>query len=479
LEKNNLNSSDGKSASIASNEPVIHSSPIDTPVTFTPVDWNNKRLFTLFWPLIVEQLLVVMIGMVDMLMVSSVGEYAVSGISLVETINFLIITAFNAIATGGSVVASQYLGRKEEKNASCAARQLVYIGIIISVILMIFTLFTRRFMLKTIFGNIADDVMAAADIYFLFIALSYPFLALYTAAAAMFRSMGNSKIPMRSVILLNIFNIGGNALFIYVFKLGVAGAAISTFIGRAVVAVILIYLLIKDKTRLINLHGITKVKLEGTMIKRILNIGIPSGLESSMFQVGKILITRIFTVFGTAAIAANAVGATINSIAFMPGSGFGMGLLIVVGQCIGAGDYLAAKKYTKKIMILSYLTYLIININIYIFMNPIISVFHLSSEAHEMCRTFLRVHCITSTLFWCPSFVLPNALKAAGDAKYVMVVAACTMWLIRVCSAFFMAYTIGLGPIAVYLAMGADFLFRGIFFIKRWLSNKWIEKKVI
>jgi putative MATE family efflux protein len=452
---------------------------MDTPVVLPLADWSNKRLFTLFWPLIIEQLLVVMMGIIDMIMVSYVGEHAVSGISLVETINFLIITAFSAIATGGSVVASQYLGRKDEKNACNSAKQLIFISCIISLTLMVFTIFTRRLMLKTIFGNIADDVMQSADIYFLFIAISYPFLALYTAAAAMFRSMGNSKIPMQIVILMNILNVAGNAFFIYVMKLGVAGAALSTLIGRIAAAVVLIYLLMKDKTRMINLHGITKIKLEGGMIKRILNIGIPSGLESSMFQIGKILITRIFTVFGTAAIAANAVGATINSLAFMPGSGFGMGLLIVTGQCIGAGDYLAAKRHTKKIMILSYLIYLIININIFIFMNQIIGIFNLSQEAHQLCALFLKVHCVTSTLFWCPSFVLPNALKAAGDARYVMIVAVCTMWFVRVCSAFLLSYTFGFGPVGVYLAMGADFLFRGIFYTRRWLSNKWIEKKVI
>jgi len=458
---------------------AMHSSPLDTPVTTQPVDWNNRKLFTLFWPLIVEQLLLVMIGIINMVMVSSVGEYAMSGISLVETINFLIITAFNAIATGGSVVASQYIGRKEEKNACSSARQLVYISLLISLVLMIATIFTRRQMLFAIYGNIAADVMQAADIYFLFIALSYPFLALYTAAAAIFRSMGNSKIPMHSVIVSNILTIGGNALFIYVMKLGVAGAGISTFIGRIIVALLLIYLLMKDKTRIINLYGITKIKFEGEMIKRILNIGIPSGLEASMFQIGKILVTRIFTVFGTAALAANAVGATINSIAFMPGSGFGMGLLIVAGQCIGAGDYLAVKRYTKKIMILAYITYFIININIFIFMNPIISIFNLSPEAHALCAIYLKIHCVTSALFWCPSFVLPNALKAAGDARYVMIVASCTMWLVRVLLSFLLAYTFGMGSAAVYVAMGADFLFRGFFFIKRWLGNKWIEKKVI
>jgi len=414
-----------------------------------------------------------------MVMVSSVGEHAISGISLVETINFLIITAFNAIATGGSVVASQYLGRKEEDNASRSAKQLVYISLFVSVVLMIITIITRRVMLRTIFGSISDDVMQSSDIYFLYVAISYPFLSLYTTSAAIYRSMGNSKVPMYALLLLNIFTIGANAFFIYVLKMGIEGPAISTLIGRIIVAVFLTYPLMKNKTSVINLYGLLKIKLESDMIKRILNIGIPSGLEASMFQIGKILVTRIFTVFGTAAIAANAVGATINSLAFMPGSGFGMGLLIITGQCIGAGDYLAAKQYTKKILILSYITYLFINVNIFVFMNPIIAIFNLSAEAHEMCAAFLRIHCVTSTLFWCMSFVLPNALKAAGDAKYVMIVASCTMWLVRVCLAFLLAFPLGIGPAAVYIAMGADFLFRGIFFLNRWLSNKWIEKKVI
>jgi len=460
----------------------MNTKPVSTTVSDLPVpplDWNNKRLFGLLWPLIVEQLLIVAMGIVDMVMVSYVGEHAMSGVSLVDTINFLIITAFNAIATGGAVVASQYIGRADSKNACSSARQLVYIGVIISIVLMIFTMCMCRAMLRLCFGNIEEDVMQSAQIYFLITALSYPFLALYTSTSALFRSMGNSKVTMRIALLVNIFNIGGNALFIYVMELGVGGAALSTLIGRVIAALLLFRLLMKDKTRVVNLIGISKIKLEKDMIKRILNIGIPSGLEASMFQVGKILVTRIFTAFGTIAIAANAVSATINSIAFMPGSGYGMGLLTVAGQCIGAGDYLAAKRYTKKIMILSYLTYLFININIVIFMHQIIGIFKLSQDAHNLCVLFLRIHCVTSTLFWCPSFVLPNALKAAGDVRYVMIFAAVSMWLVRVCSAYVLAFPVGLGPAAVSVAMGADFLFRGVFFGKRWLSNKWIEKKVI
>jgi len=317
-------------------------------VTITPPEWNNKKLFSLLWPLIVEQLLIVMMGIVDMVMVSSVGEHAVSGVSLVDSINFLIITAFNAMATGGSVVASQYIGRKDGKNACRSARQLIYISLFISLIMMILTMCFCRRVLKLVYGNIADDVMRSAQIYFLITALSYPFLALYTSASSLFRSMGNSKISMNTAALVNIINIGGNALFIYGMRLGVAGAALSTLIGRMIAAVVLIYLLMQDWLNIINLKGITKIKLEPDMIKRIFNIGIPSGLETSVFQIGKILVTRIFTSFGTAAIAANAVGATINSIAFMPGSGFGMGLMIIAGQCIGAGDYEAVKQHTKK-----------------------------------------------------------------------------------------------------------------------------------
>ncbi|MCL2208860.1 MAG: MATE family efflux transporter [Treponema sp.] len=460
-------------------ETAIRSSPLDTPVTLTPVNWNNRKLFGLLWPLIIEQLLVVTMGIADMIMVSSVGEHAVSGISLVESINFLIITILIGITTGGSVVTSQYIGRNDRENAGSSAKQLIYIGVFISFFLVVFTLIFHRPMLRFIYGNISADVMQSAATYFFFTALSYPFLSLHFSAAALFRSMGNSAITMKAAILMNIVKIGANAFFIYGLKMGVAGAGISTIIGRFSAACMLLFFLTGSRKNIIDLRGITKIKPEWTMIKRILNIGIPSCLESSMFQVGKILVTRIFTVFGTAAIAANAVSSTINSLAFMPGSGYGIGLLIIAGQFMGAGNYSEAKRYTKKILKLAYLTYFLININIWIFMNPIISIFNLSSESHVMCVTFLRIHCITSALFWCLSFVLPNALKAAGDARYVMIVAVCTMWAVRVCSAFVLAFPLGLGPVAVWYAMGADFLFRGIFFTIRWTSGRWMEKRVI
>jgi len=449
------------------------------PIRQESVGWNNRRLFSLLWPLIVEQLLIVTMGLADTVMVSSVGEFAVSGVSLVDTIIFLFITAFNALATGGSVVASQYIGRGDGKNARCSGRQLVYVSVAISLIFMVFTLALRFPILRIIYGNIAEDVMHSAQIYFFITALSFPFLALYTVAAALFRSMGNSSIPMIIALLVNILNIGGNAVFIYGMGLGAGGAALATLIGRAAAALILFVLLLRNETDPINLKGIAKIRIEPVMIKRILNIGVPSGLENSMFQFGKILIARIFTAFGTAAIAANAIANVINSMGFMLGNAFGTGLLTIVGQCVGAGDYQGAKKYTKRILAATYLVYLIVNINVFFFRNQLMGFFSLSGEARKMAVDFLLVHCVSSTLFWGLSFVLPNALKAAGDARYVMIVAACTMWIVRVSAAFFMAFTLGMGPIAVFISMGMDFVFRGIFFSIRWIRGSWMEKRVI
>jgi putative MATE family efflux protein len=284
--------------------------------------------------------------------------------------------------------------------------------------------------------------------------------------------------------MVNVFNIGGNALFIFVFGLGVTGAALSTLIGRTAAAVVSMVLLIRGPRSPISLAGILKVRGASpryvpSMVRNILNVGIPSGLESSMFQIGRLLTQRIFTAFGTAAIAGNAIAGVVNSFSFMPGMAYGMTLLTVVGQCIGAGDYDAARKNTVKIMKLAYATIFVINLLIYLFMEPIIGLFHLSGEAHHYARRFLQIHCISMVIGWAPSFALPNALRAAGDARYVMIVATVSMWTIRVSAAYLLCYVVKTGPVGVWLAMGGDFVGRGLSYILRWRGGKWRDKRVI
>ena len=441
--------------------------------------WDNKALFHLIWPLVIEQILAVTMGTADTIMVSPVGEFAVSGVNIVDNINNLLIIAFTALSTGGAVVASQYIGRKDSKNASLAARQLIYIVTIVSLLTMIIALCFRRPLISLIYGNLEPDVMNAAAIYLLITAVSYPFLAVYSASAAIFRASGNSKITMGIALMVNVINISGNALFLYGFKFGAGGVAASTLISRVMAAIILTAMLIRDKKGPVSLSGVFKIHFVRPMLKSILNVGIPSGLESSMFQFGRLFTQRIFATFGTVALAANAVGSSISSFSFMPGMAYAMALLTVVGQCVGAGDYQAAKRYTVKIMKIAFITLFFVSLLIFLFMENLIGFFNLSPAAEDMAKTFIRVHCISMAFGWAFSFALPNALRAAGDARFVMIAATISMWTVRVSAAYLLTYVAGVGPIGVWLAMGGDFFVRGTIFVTRWLRGKWQDKKVI
>jgi putative MATE family efflux protein len=441
--------------------------------------WNNKALFSLIGPLIIEQILTVTMGAADTIMVSSIGEFAISGVNIIDNINNLLIIAFTALATGGAVVVSQYIGRQDRQNASLAARQLVYISSAVSLLILGIVLPLRRFITWLFYGSIDPEIMDAASVYFLITGISYPFLAVYNACAALFRAVGNSRITMYVSLLVNGMNIAGNAFFIFVLKLGVAGAAFATLLSRIAAAAVLFGLLLRKRDYPITLAGLRTVKLVRSTLRSILTVGIPSALESSMFQIGRLLTQRIFTGFGAAAFAGNAVAGVINAFSFMPGMAYGMALLTVVGQCVGAGDYRGAKRYTARIMKVTYLTIFLVNFSIYIGMDPLIGLFSLSPAAHDMAKLFLKVHCVFMVIGWGMSFALPNALRAAGDARFVMIAASVSMWTVRVSAAYFLTYVLKIGPISVWLAMGGDFLVRGACYLIRWRGGKWQEKRVI
>ncbi|MDR2133669.1 MAG: MATE family efflux transporter [Treponema sp.] len=441
--------------------------------------WTNRALFRLLWPLVIEQILAVTMGAADTMMVSFVGEFAVSGVNIIDNINNLLIIALTALCTGGAVVTSQYVGRRDSKNAGTASKQLIYVVTLVSVFILAAAVFLRRGIISLIYGRVEAEVMDAAAIYFLITAVSYPFLAVYNADAAIFRASGNSRVPMLIALMVNVMNIGGNAFFIFILHIGVAGAALSTLLSRIAAALILTVLLVVNKRGPLVITGLFRIRLNRPMIRNILNVGIPSGLESSMFQIGRLLTQRIFTGFGTAAIAGNAIASVINSFSFMPGMAYGMALLTIVGQCVGAGDYEGAKKQTAKIIKLTYVNLAGIGAFIYIFMEWLISLFSLSPEAHGLAVSFLRIHCISMAVAWPLSFALPNALRAAGDARYVMIVASLSMWIVRVSAAYILTYFLDMGPLGVWLAMGGDFIFRGAFYLRRWLGGKWREQRVI
>ena len=434
--------------------------------------FTRKDLIKLIVPLIIEQILVVTVGMADGIMVARVGEAAVSGVSIVDSVNILLIGLFSAMATGGAVVSSQFLGQKNEKNASRAGKQLIVVSLALSVVIMVITLAGRNMILNMLFKGVEPDVMLNARTYFFYSALSYPFLAVYNACAALFRSMGNSKISMKISIAANLMNITGNAILIFGFNMGVAGAAISTLVSR-IFSSIMLFILLRDKKLPIYIDNILQYRPDMFMIKRILRIGIPNGLENSVFQVGKIFVQGIVAGLGTAAITANSIAGNIGGLGVLPGSAIGLALITVVGQSVGAGDYDGVKKYTKKLMLMTHVTMAVLNVIIIILIPVIIKIYRVSDTTAEIASALMLYHSILASFFWPPSFALPNALRAAGDVKYTMWVSMVSMWVWRIALSYILAIMFDIGVFGVWIAMTVDWVFRSICFVYRLHKEKY------
>lgn len=326
-----------------------------------PYYFSNRALKRLIVPMIIEQFLAILVGMSDSIMVATVGEHAVSGVSLVDNIFILLIYLFAALATGGAVVMGQYLGQNKHEKANRAVNQLILFTALFAICIMIGLYLARNLILHRVFGAIEANVMEASKTYLLIVSASIPFIALYNAGAAVFRTMGNSKVPMYLSMMMNVINVGGNAILIFGFGMGVAGAATSTLVSRVISAVAIILLLCSPE-HLLHLERPFSFKLDFGMLKKIAYIGIPNGLENGMFQLGKIMVLSMITGFGTAAIAANAVSNIIATFQVLPGMSVGMAVITVCSRCVGAGDYEAARYYTRKILKLVHILIIVFSV---------------------------------------------------------------------------------------------------------------------
>lgn len=433
--------------------------------------FSRKDLIKLIIPLIIEQMLAVTIGMADSIMVARIGEAAVSGVSLVDSITVLLIGLFGALATGGAVVSAQFLGHKDQKNACIAGEQLIASILTLSIMLMAVTFIFGNPILRLLFGDVEEEVMSNAKVYLFYMAMTFPFIAVYNACAALFRSMGNSKISMFTALIMNLLNIAGNAILIFGFDMGVVGAAISTLISRVIAAFVL-FLLLKNKKLPIHIKPVRSFRINISMIKRILRIGVPNGLENSVFQVGKILVQGITAGLGTASITANAIAANVGSFGVLPGSAMGMALITVIGQCVGAGQYDMVKRYTYKLIKVTMLFMGILNVMIIVLIPVILKIYNLSEDTGEIASKLMIYHSILSTFLWPLAFSLPNALRAANDVKYTMWVSIISMWVWRIGFSYVLAIIFEMGVLGVWVAMTIDWLCRAICFVTRLHKEK-------
>lgn len=433
--------------------------------------FSGKQLRQLIVPLVIEQVLAVAMGMADTIMVASCGEAAVSGISIVDTISQLLIGLFGAMAAGGSVVAAQYIGRKDRQKVALASGQLFLAVGGLSFAIMAVTLLFNQPLLKVIYGAIDQEVMENARIYFYLSSLSYPFLAFYNSAAALFRAVGNSRVSMQTSLAANLVNIGGNALLIFGFRMGVMGAGLSTLISRFLSAVIILILLY----RLDSVPVKFTMRFHRDMIRQILYIGVPNGLENSIFQLGKLLLSSLTASFGTVAIAANAVAGTICSLEVIPANAIGIAMITVVGQCIGAKELGQARRYIGKLIKTTYIWLFALNLPLLPLLGPICSLYRLSGETSALAIKLMLYHGVCCMLIHPLAFCLTNGLRAANDVRFTMTVSICSMWICRIVMAYILSLNLGLELMGIWIAMTIDWLVRAIFFSTRVLSGKWCK----
>lgn len=435
---------------------------------------------SLLIPVVLEQLLNSIMGTADTMMVSNVGSAAISAVSLVDSINVLVIQAFSALAAGGAIVCAQYIGQRNKEKANESARQVLFIITAISVAVSLICLVFQKPLLRLIFGSVEAEVMRASEVYFFYTALSFPFIAAYDSAASIFRAQDNTRGPMTISMISNVMNIAGNAIMIWVFHMGVAGAALSTLISRIFCAVVVLIQLRKEREgQEIVVRDYFKIRPNWSMIKRILGIGIPSGVENSMFQLGKLAIQSTVSTLGTAAIAAQAMTNILENLNGIAAIGVGVGLMTIVGQCLGAGRKDEAVYYIKKLCVIAEIVVLTSCLIVFALTKPVTILGGMEKESADMCFHMVMWITIMKPLVWTMAFVPGYGLRAAGDVKFSMITSCCTMWACRFCLCVFLIRVMGFGPMGVWIGMFADWTVRSIIFTWRFHSRKWLQHKVI
>ena len=440
--------------------------------------FTNKMIADLLIPVVLEQLLNSIMGTADTMMVSNVGSAAISAVSLVDSINVLVIQAFSALAAGGAIVCAQYIGQKNVKRANESARQVLFIITAISVVISLICLVFQKPMLRLIFGSVEAEVMRASEIYFFYTALSFPFIAAYDSAASIFRAQDNTKGPMLISMISNVMNMAGNAMLIWGFHMGVAGAALATLISRVFCAVVVLAQLRQDRQPIV-VRDYLKIRPDFRMIRRILSIGIPSGVENSMFQLGKLAIQSTVSTLGTIAIAAQAMTNILENLNGIAAIGIGIGMMTVVGQCLGAGRKDETIYYIKKLTAVAEIVIIASCALVFLATKPVTILGGMEPESAKMCLYMVGWITVVKPIVWTLAFIPAYGMRAAGDVRFSMILSCISMWVFRVTLCIYLCRVHGFGPIAVWIGMFTDWTIRGIVFTFRFMGRRWLAHKVV
>lgn len=439
--------------------------------------FSRLEIRRLLIPLIIEQFLSYLVGLADSIMVSSAGEAAVSAVSLVDSVSVLMVNIFAALAAGGAIVVGQYLGLRSQEQARRAGQQLIMALLILSLFMTVLLIFFEGGLLHFLFGKSETLVQENCRIYYHIVMLSVPFIALYNGAAALYRAVGNSKTPMIISLLMNLINIAGNAILIYGFRMGVAGVALPTLISRAIAMVIMLCLVFRRQFAL-SLLSAGRYRFNKHSMKLILSMGIPNGVENGMFQLGKILLFSLVSTLPTASITANAIGNTMAGLQGVVGISVNLGIVSVVSQCVGAGDYPQARWYIRYMIRIIYIGSAIVNVVLLASIPLILRIYGVSAETARLATVIMLIHGIAMMTLWPLAFSVNTGMRAAGDARFTMVIAVLSMWLCRVGLGYFFVLVCNTGVWGIWYAWIIDWIFRISFFLPRYRGHKWESKSI-
>lgn len=440
--------------------------------------FSKRDIRRLLMPVVAETLLSYLIGLADSVMVASAGEAAVSAVSLVDSVSLLFINLFMGLASGGAVVCGQYLGKGEEKTARNAAEQMVVIMLVLSAAVTALLMIFKTQVIQVLFGNAGSEVTDKCGIYYRIVMLSVPFIALYNAGAALFRTTGDSATPLKISVGMNVLNVAGNALLIYGFGMGVAGAAIPTLISRGIAMAVVLILAMNKDFRL-HLGHIASYRPDRKLISDVLSIGVPNSLENGMFQFGKLILMTLAATRPLPEITANAIGNAMTALHCVVGISVNVTMTAVVSRCVGAGDYRQARWYTNYLIRYTVVYQGIVNILFLLTNSFILRLYGVSGETSYYAMQILVIHGVASIFLWPVAFMFNAAMRAAGDSTYAMVIATISMWLCRVAGSYVMIRGFGMNVVAIWIAWIIDWIFRTAFFVPRYLGGKWETKAVV
>ncbi len=439
--------------------------------------FTQKDLRRLVLPIFLDQLLLAGVGIVSTLLLSYAGEAAVSAVSLVEMINVFIISILLAVSTGGTVVLAQIIGSKRLELAQKASGQMMVLTVLVGLLFMGMVLGLGQPILNLLFGSVDPDVMRAAQIYFIISSLSYPFMALYNASAGLFRAMGNSRIPMIGSMVLNISSVLGFGLAIFIFKAGITGVAVASLTSRIIASLFLIRLNFNPEL-IVSLDKKNFLTWDTSLVHRIVKVALPNSVENGVTQLGRVFLASIIALFGTAQITANGIVNSLGAFTLSYSMALVFASVTVVGQCVGAKEYEQARLYAKKLMRQGQIVTLVLAVLSIVLLPALLQIYTISDEARTLTYQVMILHNVIAVLFWTPGFMLASSLRAAGDARFTMIVSLTAMFIFRIPAAYLFAVVLDFGVMGVMMAMGVDWFYRFTINQIRLKGNKWLTSVV-